>query len=320
MKNRKSFWLIWLTYPLSRIYGMVVYFRNAYFDKVWKKGKYRAPLETIVIGNLSTGGTGKSPLVMAFLQNEKPEEVAVLSRGYGRKSKGFLYVETNGDSERFGDEPLMIKHNFPDFVVVVCEDRMKAIKRLKINHPNLRRVILDDAFQHRWVCPDKVYLLSTYSNPFFEDDLLPYGNLRESRHGAKRADVIVFTKCPAQLSNADKKPFMQKTKRYSNAEVRFCGLQYSPWKRVWGNAENPNSVLLVTGIANASPLLSHLEENGVDFIHLEFPDHHKFTPNDVDKIKKNPVVLTTEKDWIRLAKFDWGDCTVFVQPINLKWF
>lgn len=318
MPHRTSPIWIWITAPLALVYGIVIRLRNIYFDIRHKKGLDKAAIKTLVVGNLSVGGTGKTPFVDHLLHQHNADTTAVLSRGYGRKTKGYIEVYPDDVPERVGDEPLLLKRLHQAVLVVVCEDRQLGINTIKKRHPQIELVILDDAFQHRHVNPDKSILLTTWQQPFFKDHLLPRGNLREHRRGANRATEIVATKCPKNISEEDKALFSKHIRRYSSAPVRFSTTTYGPWRCVHGKPDRTESITLVTGIANPQPLLDHLESKSVRVTHLAFPDHHLFEQKDIDSIRKqqSDAILTTEKDWVRMARFDWGDACIYTQPIK----
>ena len=323
----------WLAFPFLLIFAVVVWIRNLYFNYLWNKQKCVPPLYCIVVGNLSTGGTGKTPFVLHLLKreladfpqvenNQKPI-IAVLSRGYGRSSTGFRYVKSSDSHLEVGDEPLMMR-NLTDSRVVfaVCEDRMKGLEILKTDHPHLTKVILDDAFQHRAVHANEYYLLTTCDKPFFSDYLLPVGRLREFRNGASRANHVVITKCPKHFSESLKNEMLNECAKYTNADVSFARLEYGEIMCVQGDSQlkNYNNFLLVTGIANFSPLTDYLFQENISFKHIAFPDHKNFSPADINNILKslegNQAILTTEKDWVRLRNMVPGSVSVFVQPVH----
>ena len=257
----------------------------------------------ICIGNLSVGGTGKSPMT-AFLVSflSKEYQVAVLSRGYGRKSKGFFEVLETSDSDEVGDEPLQLKKNYPNIRVAVCEDRQKGIERLL---PDVEVILLDDAFQHRKVTPSFSLLLTSFSNLYIHDNMLPAGDLREPKKGAKRANMIVVTKCPEKVSYASLQEIEFKLQVQPNQKLYFSKIRYEDF--IVGSTENlPLSYLkdkpftLVTGIADASPLVLFLKEKGFTFIHEKFADHHNFSEKEIESLKKHDLIITTEKDFMRL--------------------
>jgi len=317
--HRTSPFWIWITAPMAFVYGKVIGLRNVYFNLRHKKGLDKAAIKTLVVGNLSVGGTGKTPFVDHLLKQHNSNTTAVLSRGYGRKTKGYIEVYPDDVAERVGDEPLLLKRLNQAVLVVVCEDRQYGIDTIKKRHPHIELVILDDAFQHRRVNPDKSILLTTWQQPFFKDRLLPWGNLREHRSGAKRASEIVVTKCPKNISEEEKTAFIKQIKPYSSAPITFSHTAYGKWRCVHGKPDRSKSIALVTGIANPQPLLDHLRSQSIDVTHLAFPDHHLFDQKDIEHIRKQKAdaILTTEKDWVRMARFDWGDVCIYTQPIKI---
>ncbi|MCL2246434.1 MAG: tetraacyldisaccharide 4'-kinase [Lentimicrobiaceae bacterium] len=310
-----------LLLPFSLIFGAIALLRRRKF-----KNAPHSPIPTICIGNLRVGGTGKTPFVeylAKFLSQN--HQIAILSRGYGRKTKGYLNVKEIEilSSEVIGDEPMMYATHFPNVEVVVCEKRKIGIEKLLQKNPNLEAIILDDAFQHLSVNYSLRILLTEYERPFFKDFPLPAGNLREFRSAAKYADIIVVTKCPEELSTEEKERFLLALKPRKGQQVYFVGIRYDDEmmrrlddEMLKDNSQIPNltshsSPLLITGIANPAPLVRYLEAQYGTVHKLHFPDHHEFTKKDIDKIIRlkeqlggeNCTLLTTEKDAVRLQAF-----------------
>lgn len=292
-----------ILFPFAILYGMVVYVRNKFFDCGLLTSKsYDFPV--ICVGNISVGGTGKSPMVeylINLLQGEN--KVATLSRGYKRKTKGFQLVGRNAKSEEVGDEPLQFKTKFPDALVTVDEDRQNGIANLlNFKHPpNI--IVLDDAFQHRKVTPGLAILLTAYDDLYADDFLLPMGNLRESRRGANRADIIVVTKCPADISETQRLKIQKKLKLKSKQSLYFSAIAYN--EKVLNfkfskNLKELGAFTLVTGIAKPKPLVAHLKGLGLDFEHLAFSDHHHFSQFELSRLNQSAILVTTEKDYMRL--------------------
>ena len=272
------------------------------YDRGWFESRsYNTPI--ICVGNLSTGGTGKSPMVQyisSFLKEKY--DVAILSRGYKRKTKGFLEVEVNSTAEEVGDEPLQFKRNFPDITVAVCEDRRDGIEQLQ-SGANI--IVLDDAFQHRRIQASLNILLTPFDDLYIEDHLLPAGNLRESRSGANRADIIVITKCPEKVPYAKLQEIQFRMRLLPHQKIYFSRVGYDD--HIYGKSETQpfdylfnKEFTLVTGIANPAPLVTFLKAKGLNFTHEEFPDHHNFSDAEVQKLKEQDLLLTTEKDFMRL--------------------
>lgn len=291
-----------LLFPFSVIYDLVTRVRNYLYNKnILKSESY--PLPIICVGNLSVGGTGKSPMVLHLVTLlSKDHSVAVLSRGYGRKTKGFVEVAVDALSQEVGDEPLQLKKQFPQVTVVVCEDRKVALDQLKYK---VDVVLMDDGFQHRRVKPSFSVLLTAFNSRYDNDFLLPAGNLRESGSNAKRADIIVVTKCPSQLPYATMQKIQYELNVEPHQKVFFSKIDYG--SNIIGASETlPLDYLankqftLVTGIANPLPLVKHLKEKKYSFTHKKFGDHHEFTTTEIAKLKKEELIITTEKDFMRL--------------------
>ena len=300
-----------LLFPFSIIYGIVTTIRNYFFDVgIFTSTSFKKPV--IVVGNLSVGGTGKSPQIEYLIQLLKSEyKIGVLSRGYGRITKGFILVDTTKTAKEVGDEPLQFSKKFADVSVAVDENRVHGIEQLR----NTDLVLLDDAFQHRKVKAGFYVLLTKYNDLFSNDFVLPTGNLRERRIGARRADVIVVTKCPTTIDFEEKDELKQLIGRYFNGPILFSSIQYSKVllsenKKEIKTAELHNyQVLLVTGIANPTHLINYLSDLNCDYKHVNFPDHHQFTDKEIIALKEQfdtfeaakKIVLTTEKDFVRLS-------------------
>jgi len=294
-----------LGFPVSLIYALVVYLRNYLYDVGLLSSKaYKT--RTICVGNLSVGGTGKTPMIEFLVANVKdPGRIAVLSRGYGRKSKGFLLAKPAIGVEDLGDEPYQIYKKFPNAHVAVDADRQHGISILEETiGPDI--ILLDDAFQHRKVRCDQYVLLTSHSNLYVDDWYLPSGNLRDSKREARRANIIVVTKCPSKLSVAEQQRILKKLNPDPSQQVIFSYLEYQTTLK--GNSKEMDlaelknkKVTLVTGIADPKQLVSFLSAQGIVFEHLAYPDHHFFTDKEIALFNNREVVLTTEKDYVRLA-------------------
>lgn len=274
----------------------------------------------ICVGNLSAGGTGKTPMVEYLIRLLKDKtKLATLSRGYGRKTKGFLLAEENITATELGDEPFQFYHKFKDEIsVAVDEDRQHGIAALRTLKIKPEVVILDDAFQHRKVKAGYNILLTTYANLYVDDFVLPTGNLREPKKGAKRANIIVVTKCPELLSQEEKEAIVLKLKPKVYQHVFFSHIDYND--SVLNETQKVGlkalkSFTLVTGIANAKPLVNYLKSQQLDFNHIEFKDHHNFTADDVKKLSKLERIVTTEKDYMRLKNEDVLKDKLYFLPI-----
>ena len=302
--------LRYLLFPFAVIYLLITKIRNLLFDyQLIKSKSFSIPV--IVVGNLSVGGTGKTPQIEYLIQLLREKyKVAVLSRGYKRKTKGFLLLDDTHNAADVGDEPLQYFKKFSEIAVAVDENRAEGISLLqKYKSPEV--VLLDDAFQHRKVKGSFYVLLTKYNDLFLDDFILPVGNLRESRAGAKRADVIIVTKCPVNLSVEAQNRIKNRFAKYQK-EVFFTTIDYS--ETIHGEKtktleELTNfDILLVTGIANSKPLEVFLSNKNIRYHHLKFSDHHHFSDSDITTIQRNfetiqsdnKLILTTEKDFVRL--------------------
>lgn len=310
-------YLRFLLFPISLLYGILIFFRNLLYDlgifpvKEFKMG-------VMVIGNLSVGGTGKSPMteyLIRLLKDKFP--LATLSRGYKRHTKGFFIAEKDSSSFQIGDEPLQFKKKFSDVMVSVDENRKHGIKKLISQFPELNAILLDDAFQHRGVKAGLSILLTDYCNMFYDDFLLPVGSLREWRAGKKRADIIIVTKCPDNLSPVEKRIILKKINPEPHQQVLFSHIKYGNPISVFGNkaireiGEIKNyQIVLLTGISNPKPLENYLDDKAAKIIPIHYPDHHEYTMVEVNNLaekfngipSENKVILTTEKDAMRLDK------------------
>lgn len=291
-----------LGFPFAVIYGAITSFRNLAYNRGWLKSS-EFSLPVICVGNLSVGGTGKSPMTAYIVRLLKDDRrVAVLSRGYGRRTRGYLEVNLDHTADQVGDEPLQLKQNYPDVLVAVCADRREGIKRLK---QKADVVVLDDAFQHRRVKPSYSILLTAYDKLYTDDYLLPMGRLREPITSAKRADMIVVTKCPDRLPYARLQQVQFKLKPEPGQRVYFSRIAYAD--TIYSKSEQlaleylkDKPFTLVTGIANPIPLVDYLRSNGFIFDHKKYPDHHRFTKADLKWMAQKEILLTTEKDYMRL--------------------
>ena len=303
--------------PLSFLYGFAIRVRNLFFNTgVLKSHSYSFPV--ISVGNLSTGGTGKTPhveyLLSLLIENYK---IATLSRGYGRSTKGFLMADKQSIASQIGDEPLQYYSRYGEKIrVAVGEDRVQAINQIKTLNSSTEVIILDDAYQHRYVNPGLSILLTDFRNPFYKDYLLPAGNLREPRIGSKRADIIIVTKCADNLSQRVQKKCIDKIKPLPTQMVFFSGLKYrDPESLNNGSTLNLDTlknveVLLVTGIANPTSIKSFLSGICAAVYLLRFSDHHPYSREDIRFIERNfntiasskKIIITTEKDAMRLKE------------------
>ena len=324
----KSFRILLL--PFALIYWLVIAVRNWLYDKkIFRSVSFGLPL--ICVGNLSVGGTGKSPMVEYLVEQLKDRfKVATLSRGYKRKTRGYALANEHSTALEIGDEPMQFHLKFPDVPVVVGEQRNEAIPQLLHDRPGTRVIILDDAFQHRAITAGLNILLTDYSNLFVHDFFLPTGDLRDLKRSYKRADVLVITKCSPDLTIEERQKVIEEIRPLPKQQVFFTAIEYGePYHiraRRTSGLNNRKEVLLVSGIANPGPLKKLLEEQSKIYYMMQYPDHHIFTIDDLKEIKKkfesingnDKIILTTEKDAVRLVKFshDITDLPLYVIPIR----
>lgn len=319
--NRNTF--RWFFFPFSLIYGLAVGFRNLLFNLEIRSSK-RYDVPVISVGNITVGGTGKTPHIEFLISTLSSRfQVAVLSRGYKRKTKGYFVVDTTSGFKEVGDEPLQLKQKFPSTVVAVDENRCHGIEQLMdaSQNPFVDVVLLDDAFQHRAVHPSINILLMDYNRPIKKDLLLPAGNLRESASQMKRAQILVVTKCPADLKPMDLRILSSEIKPLPYQSLFFttqklgalCSLGDMQAMTLDDLRTQQNPVLLVTGIATPQNLEKMLKHYASDVQSLFFSDHHNFSKRDAKKIQsvfdgiknKNGIIVTTEKDAIRIRQNPW---------------
>lgn len=324
-----------LLFPFALIYDGATALRNRMFDVGLKKSQpFEVP--TIVVGNLAVGGTGKTPFV-EFLLNRLSGKfhLSVLSRGYGRKTHGYKLATEDCSPEEIGDEPFQIYSKYKNKVcVAVGEERILAIPMILAENPEVEAIVLDDAFQHRYLLADLNIILTTYQRPFFSDYLLPVGRLREGRVNINRADIIVVTKCPQNLSEQEKNDYKAKTSAYLNSAkpIYFAGLKYGePYTLVKEDVTLRDNIILVTGIVDPEPIRLALEGKGKKVIEiLAFPDHHAYKAQDMERIteiyrkhsEKSVSILTTEKDAVKLKDKKLlekiKEIPVFVLPVEME--
>lgn len=301
-----------LLYPFSLLYGLVMWLRNRFYDK----GLLTAvefDLPVIAAGNLSVGGTGKTPHVEYMIRLLKDHlKVATLSRGYNRRTSGYILADESSTAADIGDEPMQFHDKFPDIKVCVGEERMLAIPQLLGDEPDTQVVLLDDAFQHRSIKPGLNIMITDYSRLFTRDHVVPFGRLREGRQGYHRADCIIVSKCPPAMSTEEKQALEKEIKPLPHQRLFFTTLQYGALSDMITHhpVALPKSatVLLACGIARPEPLLEELKRRYEQVYLLSFPDHYYYTEKDILKIKKEcsdlpgteKIVITTEKDAVRL--------------------
>lgn len=318
-----------LLFPLAVIYDVITSVRNRLYDLGYKpSASFEVPL--ISVGNLAVGGTGKTPMIEHLIRLLKPHyKVATLSRGYGRSTKGIRVADTSDNAATLGDEPYQFFKKFGnDVVVTVGEERALAVSYLVDQHPATAVVLLDDAYQHRRVTPAFQILLTDHRRPFYRDLLLPSGRLRESSYGARRADVIVVTKCPPELSSEEMITIEKSIRKYSDKPVFFTSIRYGNIIPLGKSTDVPaDKVVLVSGIAHAEPLAAFVRNNYTMVKHLEFADHHAYSEKDLKRIvaeanAHQAMVITTEKDAVKMDTEQFREfllqASFFYLPIEIE--
>lgn len=294
-----------ILFPFAALYYIITLIRNKAYDwGIFSYKEYTIPI--ICVGNLNTGGTGKSPMTEYLVRLVKQKKrTATLSRGYGRKTKGYRVVKADSLAENVGDEPLQFARKFEDVTVTVCEDRQTGISTLLELKPSPDLIILDDAYQHRKVKAGFQIILTAYGDLYTNDYILPAGNLRESRKGVSRAQVIIVTKCPNDLSVTEREKITKKINPLEYQTVYFTTISYED-KLVgkdsttsFDQIEN-RKITLVTGIANPKPFVEYLKNKGLNFDHKVYSDHHNFALSEIKELESCECIITTEKDYVRL--------------------
>lgn len=326
----KSFrFVLW---PFSVLYGLIIWIRNRLFDKnLLRSEAFNFPI--ICVGNLAVGGTGKTPIVELLIRMlEDTYCIATLSRGYKRKTTGFAIANDNSTALDIGDEPMQFHKKFPNITVAVAEERLVAIPQLLHEKPATEVIILDDAFQHRHVKAGLNILLTDFKNLYTRDFILPAGDLRDVKSSSKRADLILVTKCKSHLTIEEKNKLILELKPLPHQQVFFTKLEYGSPYHLFNKAQRflvaDTHILLICGIANPKPLKEVLNAYVTTYDMILFNDHHIFDMDDLKEIQKefnkitspNKMILTTEKDGVRLAKFEseLKDLPIYVFPIRHK--
>ena len=306
-----------LLLPFAILYGLGVRLRHFLYDRGWLSSK-RYPFPILCVGNLAVGGTGKTPMVEYLVRLLGQEQVAILSRGYRRKTRGFVLADDSATAMTLGDEPYQYHRKFPRATVAVCESRQEGIERL-LENPHFKYIILDDAFQHRKVQAGTNLLLTSYDKLYTQDFLLPVGSLRDIRSRARKAQIIIVTKCP-ELTQAEQEKIIQQLKPLPSQKVYFTSIAYSD--RVYSHEDSQalkdfiaTPFTLVTGIANPTPLVDFLEKQGASFEHLAYSDHHHFSNRELELLRQKGCILTTEKDYVRL---EGALSTLYYLPIETQ--
>ena len=305
-----------LLFPFSIIYGIILYIRNKSYDwNLFSSVNFNFPV--IVVGNLNVGGVGKTPHVEYLIRLlEKKHKLATLSRGYKRKTTGFKLASEKTTILDIGDEPLQYYKKFKNVLVAVDEKRVNGIQKLKELDGNLGCIILDDAFQHRAINAGLNILITDYNNLYIDDSVLPSGRLREWKSGMKRAQIIIVSKCDANLNEKVKSEIIKRICPYPYQKIYFSAIKYgdlTPFSKkateLISFKNNFDSVLAITGISNPTPFLNKIKTLSNNLEHLNFPDHHQFDIKDINDIKtafknlkgNNKIIITTEKDFMRLS-------------------
>lgn len=306
-----------LLLPFAILYGLGVRLRHFLYDRGWLSSK-RYPFPILCVGNLAVGGTGKTPMVEYLVRLLGQEQVAILSRGYRRKTRGFFLADDSATAMTLGDEPYQYHRKFPRATVAVCESRQEGIERL-LENPHFKYIILDDAFQHRKVQAGTNLLLTSYDKLYTQDFLLPVGSLRDIRSRARKAQIIIVTKCP-ELTQTEQEKIIQQLKPLPSQKVYFTTIAYSD--RVYSHEDSQalkdfiaTPFTLVTGIANPTPLVDFLEKQGASFEHLAYSDHHHFSNRELEFLRQKGRILTTEKDYVRL---EGALSTLYYLPIETQ--
>lgn len=296
---------------------------------IYKSKSFATPI--INVGNLSVGGSGKSPMVMYLAEFlSKSFRTGVLSRGYGRITKGYGITNYDSNYKTVGDEAMQLFERFKNrFVIGVSEERVPGAKKM-IDDMDLNVLVLDDAYQHRKIKPGFSILMTDYNDPYFKDFVLPAGDLRESRSGAARAQIIMVSKCPDELTDEKKQYYISRIRPQHYQKVFFSSIRYdenvySADKFLPDNNLGYYDILLITGIANPRPLIGHLAKFSQRVKHLKYKDHHNFSDEDIKnilaeykKLGEYKIILTTEKDYVRLKTFDFLRDLMYYWPINVN--
>ncbi len=327
--------------PLSWLYGFGVYIRNKFFDwGILKEVSFDVPV--VGVGNITVGGTGKTPHVEYILECLRyRRKIAVLSRGYKRKTRGFILATAKSTPDSIGDEPLQIYEKFGGTVkVAVCESRVKGVRELIRQFPDLDLIVLDDSFQHRYIKPKVNIMLMDYSHPVYSDDILPLGRLRESARAIDRADMVITTKCPSSVSALDMRIVSKHLGLMPYQKLYFSSFDYGglipvfpddcPRRVLVDEISADDTVLLLTGIANPRPFVNHFRPFPFKKRVLHFPDHHDFKKSDLNEILTkfeaasgtHKYIITTEKDAMRISHNPYFPHAlkpyIFYIPIGVK--
>lgn len=301
-----------LAVPLSFVYGSIVTIRHKLFDlKILRSEEFDIPV--VCVGNLTVGGTGKTPVTEFLIERlSENHRVAVLSRGYRRKTKGFVLSSPDSSVRSIGDEPKQMKIKYPEIPMAVCEKRAEGIRRLRELHPEIEVVILDDAFQHRYIEPWVNVLLMDYNNPVYRDRLLPWGTLRDTKNQMDRADFVLVTKCPDDLNPLDMRIVANSLGLFPYQSLYFSRMEQIDPQPLYPDTASARvrkggKVIVMSGIANPGPLIRSLKKDYEVVDELVFGDHHTYRVSDMKRLDKllatypDAVAVTTEKDAVKLT-------------------
>ncbi len=295
-----------LLFPFALVYLVITTFRNFLYDVNFLKS-YSFDSTIIGVGNLSLGGTGKTPFVEFLIKKySKRFNIALISRGYKRKSIGFYKADSNSSPDLIGDEPFQIFKKFSNITVAVDKNRANAISKILNEEKRTNLFILDDSFQHRKVIPDVNIILTTFNDPFYDDCIFPIGNLRESKKSINRADIVVVTKSPKDLKTDKKNQIKSKLNIAHHQNVFFTSINYGNILKGDANFKindlKNKKVLIVSGIANSRSFVEFFSQNNIEYEHVNFSDHHYYTQEDINKIESDneSLIITTEKDFQKI--------------------
>ena len=300
-----------LLLPISLFYYLFQFVRNKLYEWNLLTSKY-FNIPTISVGNLSVGGTGKTPLVNYIISTFKNDyKIAFLSRGYGRSSSGYILASKNTVVNEIGDEPYLIKKNHNELTVAVSENRVHGIEKTLEKIKDIQMFVLDDAFQHRKLKCKLNIILSKFSRPYYNDFVIPSGNLREPKSGIKRAQIIIISKCPYDLNKTNRQEIIKKINPLPYQKVFFTTIDYNEClvgkNNIMINDLIDSPILLVTGIADSSELEKYLNKKKIIFDHLRFDDHHNYSQKDINLIKSKSIgkkVVTTKKDYYKIIAIE----------------
>ena len=310
-------------YPFAVLYGIIVSLRNALYDGNILKSTF-FEVHTICVGNLAVGGTGKTPMVDYLITLLKTDfTIATLSRGYKRKTTGFLIANQNNNAEDIGDEPLLYKTKHPEIIVSVDANRVNGIQKLLQGNDAPNIILLDDAFQHRAVKCELNIVITEFSNLYINDTMMPAGFLREPKTGIRRADIVIVSKTPESYTSIEQRTLSKDLKLQAHQQLFFSWIKYGELQGFQNKTETISTlndlfryrIVLFTGIGNPHPLITYLKEYASDVTHVDFPDHHSYTLEDLSNIRNkldaytggNKIIVTTEKDAMRLRGNDLED-------------